>query len=100
DASEIEAGSVAAVYVLSTTQVNPGIDLSSFGFTGCAAYVGTDVITGVTVSGSTASLPFSIPGDPGLNGAHVFGQVLTLTPGVNPFGALTSNGLDLGIGAL
>jgi len=49
-------------------------------------------------SGNTASRPFTVPNDPAFMGLHVYSQSVTATPGVNPFGALTSNGLDLGIG--
>ena len=46
----------------------------------------------------TSSVPLSIPNLPVLNGLHVYAQSLTFTPGFNAFGALTSNGVDLGIG--
>jgi len=96
----IPAGTVVGSSILSFTQINPGFDLASFGMPGCFQYTGLDVTNVFFVTGPTATAPFPIPNLSTFNGVLVYGQTLTLTPGFNLLGGLTSNGLRFAIGSL
>lgn len=96
----IPAGTSVGSSILSFTQINPGFDLGSFGMPGCFQYAGLDVTNVFFVTGSVASAPFPIPNLGAFNGVLVYGQTLTLTPGYNVLGGLTSNGLRFAIGSL
>jgi len=96
----IPAGTSVGSSILSFTQINPGFDLGGFGMPGCLQYAGLDVTNVFFVSGPTASTPFPIPNLGAFNGVLVYGQTLTLTPGFNLLGGLTSNGLRFAIGSL
>lgn len=98
DTNKIAAGTALGVTVLGFSQFNPGFDLGFLGMPGCFQFASVDLPMVFVVAGSAGSVPLSFPNLSALNGLHVYAQSLTFTPGFNPFGALTSNGLDLGIG--
>ena len=51
------------------------------------------------LAGPTFTNPLPIPSNPALTGFHLVAQGLVLGAGIpNPFGGLTSNGLDLVVG--
>ena len=55
--------------------------------------------SGMAATGPTFSSPFPIPANPALTGFMLFGQGLVLGPAIpNPFGGITSNGLELKLG--
>lgn len=79
-------------------QIAQGVDLAALGAPGCRQYVITndaDLLFG-NYTRSLGPIPF----DSIFLGLHVFSQSVALVPGVNPIGALTSNGVDLRIGDL
>jgi hypothetical protein len=96
--SAIPAGTFLGLDVFSFVSQSPGVDLSPFGMPGCAQYVNFDVPVTFPVGGSTASLLLSVPSISGLLGLHVFAQSAGFCSAANALGAVTSNGLDLGIG--
>lgn len=79
-------------------QHNPGIDLSSLGMPGCHQYASADVAVLFLPIGGSGSHTLSIPPMAALIGAHAYSQGLAFVPGVNPLGAITSNGVDLRFG--
>lgn len=84
-------------YLLGLTPFNPGIDLTLIGMDGCSLY--TDGGLGginFVVNGTTDS-SLSVPITGNVLGLHVFVQAVVLSPGTNPLGVVTSNGLDWGI---
>jgi hypothetical protein len=93
--ANIPAGTPVGAEIFSNVQHNPGIDLASIGMPGCRQYVGLDFTSIFTVSGSSASMPLSVPNNAALAGVRVQTQSATFTPGLNPLGVLSSNGLTL-----
>jgi hypothetical protein len=76
-----------------------GLPLAALGMAGCSQYTTPDASLLWFATGSTASVPFQVPADPTFAGLTLNSQSLTLVPGINPFGAITSNGVALHIEA-
>ncbi len=93
------AGLGISILILSFTQVNPGIDLASFGMPGCPQYVGLDT-TFLLLGAPTASMAVTMPASPAWVGQSAYAQVASMVPGVNALGMLSSNGLRLQFGTL
>jgi hypothetical protein len=51
----------------------------------------------IVPSGGGASWPMTLPASPSFAGVQIFSQSAMLAAGVNPLGALTSNGIALRI---
>ncbi len=80
-------------------KVDPAFDLALLGAPGCQLLVDPGLGTMVPLFGSpTASSPLAIPNVPQLVGFELYSQALSVTPGVNALGLLTSNGLASRIG--
>lgn len=81
----------------------PGLDLGILGAPGCFAHVDVNAGVGNLISnvpglpGLTVSLP--IPSNPALAGFALSSQSVWLEPSANAFGILTSNGVNLSLGA-
>jgi hypothetical protein len=78
-----------------------GISLAPLGAPGCSQYlasIGTSLLF-LTPTTAPASVALAIPNNAGLVGMTLAAQSLLLTPGVNALGALTSNGLCIGVGS-
>jgi hypothetical protein len=102
DTTEAPSLSIGICF-LSVVQIPaPGFDLALLGAPGCAALVDVSVGSGSVISnllpGLSMSVPFAIPNLPGLAGFQCHAQSVWLDPAVNPFGALTSNGVTLQLG--
>ena len=69
--------------------------MTVIGMPNCRAYVQFLVSLAITPSGSTAAFPLTIPNNPALAGQQLFAQSAMLVPGINAFGAVSSNGVDL-----
>ena len=86
---------------ISTTQVNPGIDLSALGITGgCSAFVDLNSSVYDSTAVGVGSVPINVPlpFDNFLVGLNVYSQSAALNPLFNAFGVQTSNGLSLRLG--
>jgi hypothetical protein len=92
------ASSVVGADILSFTQYNPGIDLTALGMLNCSQYVGLDSVLVFLPVAGTGTMALSIPNNPGFAGLHVFSQGAAFVAGVNPLGALSSNGVNLKLG--
>ncbi len=93
--ANIPAGSVAGSVFLGLTQYPQGIDLSVLGMPACRDYISLDSGSPFSASGSSQPFLLPIPSIPAFAGGHVFVQAITVSPGTNALGILTSNGVDL-----
>ena len=104
--SNMPTGTVLGTLILSFTQYNPGLNLTTYvlpgGGTiqmpGCELYAALDVLLQFATPGSVAAVPLLMPSAPSLAGTLFIGQSATMTPGYNPFGFLTSNGVVMVLG--
>lgn len=85
---------------ISATQVNPGIDLGILGMPGCSAYMdpGATIIESLVFGVGTVAFAVTVPYDLNLVGLNAYSQSAALNPGLNAFGAETSNGVALHVG--
>jgi hypothetical protein len=96
--SNIPAGSVIGVAILSVTEYSPGIDLAILGMPGCRLYAGLDVLNNFATPGTTGVYSWNIPNVPAASGMVVMNQSAILKPGINAFGFVTSNAVQLLLG--
>ncbi|MEO6594042.1 MAG: hypothetical protein ABIP94_04745 [Planctomycetota bacterium] len=96
--SNIPAGTLLGLQILGLTQHTPPLDLASYGMPGCKLYLTGDLINQFATSGSSATVPLVFPSTTSLTGAFLMTQSATLSPGFNPFGFLTSNGIQMVLG--
>ncbi|GAB4139778.1 MAG: hypothetical protein Fur0037_06130 [Planctomycetota bacterium] len=96
--SAIPAGSMLGANYLSLLRYDPPIDLSLLGAPGCFQRVGISAPSIFLPPGVAALVPLTIPNEPSLSGVLVESQSAVLSPGANPLGLLTSNGLSLVLG--
>lgn len=89
---DIPSGTALGTVVLSPTQVFPGMQPFP-GLGSCMQFVGLDNVSYFLPTGSTQVINVTIPST-GYTGVSVFAQAVTLSPGVNPLGVATSNGLE------
>lgn len=81
--------------LLGLVEVTNGIDLSGFGMPGCRQYLNIDSNAIWFPAGGVGTTALNIPTGNWLVGVAIRSQGATLTPGINPLGALSSNGLRL-----
>lgn len=91
-------GTLLVATALGFAQYDPGVSLANYGAPGCELYTSLDSSSVGVVSGpmvSVAAFPGGIPSLTALIGIALFSQAASLSPGINQFGAITSNGLTL-----
>ena len=93
--TNIPAGTGIAVLILSPTLFSPGVDLGIINMPTCTLYANLDILNGFATPSSSVTYGWFVPNDLTLAGVVAAAQVATLTPGINPFGMATSNGLQL-----
>lgn len=99
--SNIPATSALSLYVLSTGQLNPGVDLGVIGAAGCNAYVTLpEVLSILQLTNPTATSGVSIPNDPFFVGQSFYSQAVVLDATANAAGLLVSNGVTSLMGSL
>ena len=98
DTTNIPAGSLVGISILSLTQYTPGLDLSFLGMPSCTLYAGLDVLNTFATPSSSASVGWAVPNAPSAAGVSVMSQSAVLKIGVNAFGAITSNAVQLVLG--
>jgi hypothetical protein len=97
--NDIPNGTPLGAAILSLTQYNPGIDLTSTGMPGCRQLVGLDAVNLFVPVGTAGAAPLPLPNRPSLVGVQFFAQTAAFSGGnVNARGVLLSNGLDLVVG--
>ncbi len=74
-------------------------DLAVIGMPGCGLRSALDVLFGFAITGSSHAFSLTLPLDPSLLGTDFFATTIVFPSGpVNPFGAITSNGMRGHIG--
>ncbi|MFO1050933.1 MAG: hypothetical protein U1F36_01805 [Planctomycetota bacterium] len=94
----LPANALAGVALIGFTAIDPGLDLSGAGLTGCRLAVAPATSGDLTLGAGSASFALSVPNAPALLGASVYLQSAVVAPGVNLASVLTSNGLRWVIG--
>ena len=95
--TNVPAGGTIGVDVFGLT--DPGIpDLGFLGMPTCGLRASLDLLQPWLVAGTAHAHAFAVPNDPALINLHVFTTSAVFQPGANPFGAITSNGIDGRIG--
>lgn len=94
---DLPAGTLMVISLLSLAPIVPGIELSSLGMPTCYLHVSPTpaAVDTPPVVGPTAIRPLVIPPSTSLQGAQLVSQSGAFVLGINPFGMVTSNGLDL-----
>ncbi|MEO6597834.1 MAG: hypothetical protein ABIP94_24065 [Planctomycetota bacterium] len=93
--TNVPANAGIGLQLLGFVQINPGIDLAVIGMPNCRAYVQFVASIVLFPSGGTAAFPLSIPSSVGFAGQQLYAQSAMFAAGVNAFGAVSSNGVDL-----
>ncbi|MCB9879260.1 MAG: hypothetical protein H6835_16820 [Planctomycetes bacterium] len=96
--SQFPASSLLGVQVISTTKIDPGIDLGSAGMPGCRLYASLDSLDVLWPVAGAATYVVPIPNDPTLMGAALAVQSAAFVAGVNSAGLISSNGVELTMG--
>ncbi|MBX3462979.1 MAG: trypsin-like peptidase domain-containing protein [Planctomycetes bacterium] len=78
----------------------PGVDLAVIGMPECFLYTTGDILFSFLTPSATYFWNLFLPVDPALTGSKVACQGGQLTAGVNSFGGLTANAIELTIGTL
>lgn len=95
DTTNVPANSPVGLELLGFQQINPGLDLAVIGMPDCRGYVQFIASQVLLPTSGAASMPLSIPNNAALAGANIYCQSAMLSPGVNQFGAVSSNGVAL-----
>lgn len=95
----IPTGTVLSANILSFSEFLPGLPLDLLGMPGCFQFVALHNSTILFGTGSQ-SRSLSIPNDLFWVGTVLRSQTASLVPGINAFGALSSNAVRLTIGSL
>ena len=92
-ARQIPSGTTLGATVLSFSQL--AFPLDGLGMPNCTQYVGTDaILLAFPPAGATSFLqPIPIPNNAALTGIVLLSQGATFSPGFNPLGVVTSNGM-------
>ena len=96
--TQVPATSLLGLQLLSTTRIDPGLELGFLGMPLCYLYANTDTIEAIVPNGGQATWSVAVPNLPTLMGIEVATQSGAFVPGVNDFGLLLSNGVALTLG--
>jgi hypothetical protein len=88
------------VQILGLTEFTTGVDLTALGMPTCNLYTSLDATPVWLPSAGTGSTPFTIPNNPVFAGFVLLSQSAAFVPGINAFGAITSNGMRLTVDLL
>jgi len=92
------AAAAVGIQVLSTTGINPGVDLAPLGMPGCFQYAAPTALYTINVAAGAATYSMPIPNNPALMGFQMFAQSAGFATGANTLGLVTSNGVALTVG--
>lgn len=95
----VPATTALSVNLLSLTGYDPPIDVSFLDMPGCHLHCGLDIMT-VLFGTGTVVHTLDVADDPTWFGLEIFSQTFSFVPGINPFGAIGSNGVKLVVGDL
>ena len=97
-AANLPPGSVGAILALGATALDPALDLGPSGLPGCFLYTNMDAVFGMAVIFGNAIFSLPVPNTVSLQGATFAAQAGAFVPGVNAYGAVTSNGMQFTLG--
>lgn len=97
--TQVPQGSAIGVDIFGLSDPNVP-DLFFLGMPGCGLRSSLDVLNAWLPLGGTHAYSLTIPADPALVNLHVYTSSAVFKPGINAFGAITSNGIDGKIGDL
>ncbi|MBM4061608.1 MAG: hypothetical protein FJ265_11015 [Planctomycetes bacterium] len=97
--TNIPATTPIAAVIYGLTKFDPGQPLAGIGMPGCFRFCSPDASVLLIAPGTSASSVFAIPNNPIFAGVHVIVQGAAYDPAGNhnQLGALSSNGVDLGL---
>jgi hypothetical protein len=98
-AERLPPGTAAGVLLLGFAAVPGGTALDAVGMPACRLFHSLDASLPLLPAGPVLGGSLAFPPGAALHGAHVFLQAVTLSPGLNAAGLVTSNALDLRIGS-
>jgi len=98
DLTGVPGGTLVNGMALGLQQATPPDDLSSLGMTGCLSHVFDPLLILLPVSGSSLSVPLTIPNTQSLAGQPVVCQGFSSNPPLNPYGVVVSNAVVLSLG--
>ena len=99
--SRIDPTAYFSLLMMNVGGVDPGVELSILGMPSCWLYVNfPPAVMHVLLGIPTATFQLTIPNSPSLAGIGIDNQAAVWVPGLNPFGAVTSNGLVTIVGTL
>jgi hypothetical protein len=93
--TNVPSGAPFGATLLGLIEITAGLPLDGIGMPGCRQYLNADSTLIWFPVGSTGSTPFSIPGSIAFAGLQIRSQSVALAPGINPLGAISSNGVRL-----
>jgi len=96
--TNVPAGTVGGLSILSLNAIPGGIDLTFLGMPGCRVYQDLTVVDNLAVFGGTGFRLLTIPSATNLIGTQVYNQSVVFALNINPANMVTSNGLELKIG--
>jgi hypothetical protein len=96
--TNIPAGTPFGAIIVSLQQANPPQDLSSFGMTGCFAYVVGGSTELYFPAGTSHTRPYSITSSTAFLGLALACQSFSFSAGVNQLGVAASNGVVMTLG--
>ncbi|MFY9342619.1 MAG: hypothetical protein WAT39_09020 [Planctomycetota bacterium] len=96
--SNVPAGSLLGISILSTNAIAPPLNLGIINMPNCYLYQTLDVVNTFPATSPSASASWVIPNVPSASGLVVNTQSAIFKPSFNPFGAATTNGLQLLLG--
>jgi hypothetical protein len=80
------------------TALNPPIDLTFIGMPGCSLHHNALILLTGVAAGGAFTQPFTVPNNASFLNAQLTAQGFPLTPGLNPFGFVSSNAVCMRIG--
>ena len=98
ETSSFPANSVFGVMAFGLQQLAPSIDLGPLGMPGCEQSISLDSTQFFALTNNPAPFTFPIPNNTAFGGVVLKAQSVTLSPGANAAGAITSNGVQFTIG--
>jgi len=93
----VPATAVLGAVIYGLAKFDPGISLTGFGMPNCFQYCSQDAVS--LLLSAPYSSTFAVPNNPAFAGVHIVVQGACYDPagGHNAVGALTTNGIDLGL---
>lgn len=97
-AANLPPGSIGAILAIGATALDPALDLGPSGLPGCFLHTNMDAVFGMGLIFGNAIFSLPVPNTASLQGATFAAQAGAFVPGINAYGAVTSNGMQFTLG--